>query len=347
MVECVTQSRDGGSSPATPLQFSPTTPCMMIRPEAVCVLPVSSKTIVEYQRQMSKAVWRPAPGRRFGFLVLHDRTLLGLIYLASPVIGMAARDQYLFPIREKGFQRGKALRQYMDMSVCVAAQPVGWYWNIGKLLALLAPTFGDYVEARYPNDKFKGVTTTSLWGKSVQYNRIYKYLGNTKGWGHAHVDNDAYHRMVARLKELCPHCHENPIEDYYAITTPSKRRWANLKERGVEQDYSKLCLLPFDIKTNVRIKRIETYNRVTGDKTLTSVHGDVRGIYYHPATPSEQRQSVIQAWFDRWGLPRYLRVKDQKPPYEDGFGGRPATGNAVNQTDEPDEFDLAFTRQGV
>lgn len=322
------QQENGGSNPTPPLQYSVTTSIAQIRPGEIKILSVPSNIMVQYQHQMSKAVWRPAPGRGLGFLITHGSDLLGLIFLASPVIRMEARDKFLFPVHEAGFQQGKALRQYMDMSVCVSAQPVGWYWNIGKLLALIAPTLGDYITQRYPDDIFKGVTTTSLWGKSIQYNRIYKYLGKTKGWGHAHVADAAYHRMVSRMKELCPHCNEGPIDTYYAITPPSQKRWEGLQKLGVKRDYNKVCLMPF-CKTNVRIKRIETYNRITGDKTVTSVHGDVRGIYYHPATPPEQRQAVVQAWFDRWGLPRYLRVKDQVPPYDNGLAGRPSTGTST------------------
>ena len=94
----------------------------------------------------------------------------------------------------------------MDVSVCVGAQPIAWHWNLGKLMALLAPTLGDYVETRYPNDKFRGVTTTSLWGLSVQYNRIYKFLGYTKGHGHEHIDDETYRKMIAYLRSRCPHC---------------------------------------------------------------------------------------------------------------------------------------------
>jgi hypothetical protein len=125
---------------------------------------------------MSKAIWRPAPGRKLGFLVVQDDALLSLIFLASPVIRLKVRDERLFPDAGKDFNYGLAMRSYMDMSVCVASQPIAWHWNLGKLMALIAPTLGDFVNARYPDDLFRGVTTTSLWGNSSQYNRIYKHL---------------------------------------------------------------------------------------------------------------------------------------------------------------------------
>lgn len=264
-----------------------TTPLAMIDPDTVRVMTVSSGVMASYQRRMSKAIWRPAPGRKLGFIVMQGDALLGLIFLASPVIRLSARDDYLFPDAPKGFNYGLATREYMDMSVCVASQPIAWYWNLGKLMALIAPTLGDYVRARYP-DEFKGITTTSLWGRSVQYNRIYKFLGYTKGSGHEHIGDEEYNKMTEYLRE------RNAL--------PGNR---------------------FGDGANSRMRRISAYFKMTGDKrTLT--HGKKRGVYYHPAVPPEQRQAVIQAWYERWGLPRYERMKDQTPPYETGLEGREA-----------------------
>lgn len=46
--------------------FSTSTPNFRIYPEHICVLPVPINIIVGYQKQMSRAVWRPAPGRKLG-----------------------------------------------------------------------------------------------------------------------------------------------------------------------------------------------------------------------------------------------------------------------------------------
>src|ERR1017187_10671613 len=132
--------------------YSATTPLTTIRPESIQVLPTDSGTLAHYQKKMSKAIWRPAPGRKLGFLVVQDDPLLGLIFLASPVIRLAVRDERFFPDADKDFNYGLAMRRYMDMSVCVASQPIAWHWNLGKLMALIAPTLGDYVNARYPSD---------------------------------------------------------------------------------------------------------------------------------------------------------------------------------------------------
>ena len=237
---------------------------------------------------MSKAVWRPAPGRKLGFLVVQDDSLLGLIFLASPVIRLGVRDSYLFPDAGPNFDYGRAMREYMDLSVCVAAQPVGWHWNLGKLMALIAPTLGDYVTERYPCDDFKGVTTTSLWGRGSQYNRIYKYLGLTKGFGHEHVTDAEYKRMVEYLES----------RTIFGGKLPS-------------------C--SFGAGSNPRMRRIAEYRRVTCDPTVTLEHGNRRGVYYHPAIPPQQWGSVLLRWYENWGLPRYARTKDLQPPYQSGL----------------------------
>lgn len=283
-----------------------TTPLTIIRPEAIQVLPISSGLMKIYQNQMSRAIWRPAPGRKLGFVVTQDEALLGLIFLASPVIRLKVRDAFLFSDAST-FN----LREYMDLSVCVAAQPIGWHWNLGKLMALIAPTLGDYVETRYPNDEFKGVTTTSLYGRGTQYNRIYKFLGFTKGHGHEHITDVEYRRMVRYLRKHCPHCTprcENPTP-----IQPSRD-----SDRPVED----WCAVPgtrFSDLSNARMLRIAAYRQVTGDKTVHLTHGKLRGVYYHPAVPPDQRPTVIQEWYERWGRPRYERMKDQVPPYQSGL----------------------------
>jgi hypothetical protein len=239
-----------------------------------------------YQKRMSRAVWRPAAGRKLGFLVVHDEALLGLIFLASPAKCLSVRDHYLFPNAPKKFKYGIALKEYMDMSVCVAAQPIGWHWNLGKLMAMIAPTLGDYVEARSPMEKFKGVTTTSLYGgnKATQYTRIYRYLGETKGFGHEQFSDEMYKGMVD-----------------------------SLRERGMQIPSARFS----DGATNVRWMRIAAYQKSIGKK-VNFKHGHKRGVYYHAAVPPEQRDAVIQQWFNRWGLPRFERTKNLQPPYQDG-----------------------------
>ncbi|MGA8213089.1 MAG: Druantia anti-phage system protein DruA [Candidatus Sulfotelmatobacter sp.] len=296
--------------------FAVTTPLTEVHPTDIRILNVSSGVLAHYQKLMSKAIWRPAPGRKLGFLVMQDESILGLIFLASPVIRLTVRDAYLFPNAPADFNYGQALREYMDMSVCVSAQPIGWHWNLGKLMALIAPTLGDYVEERYPLDKFRGVTTTSLWGKSMQYNRIYKYLGMTKGFGHEHVSDTEYERMVAYLES----------RTVFGGVLPS-------------------C--SFGAGSNPRMRRIAEYRKITCDDSVTLEHGNLRGVYYQPAVPPQQWGAVIMNWYERWGQPRYEKTKNMQPPYQNGLEDaivKPEVCGGSVQGEQPDTIGKGVVR---
>jgi hypothetical protein len=172
----------------------------------------------------------------------------------------------------------------MDLSVCVSTQPIGWHWNLGKLLALLATTLGDAFQERYGED-LRGIVTTSLYGRGSQYNRVYRFLGYTKGFGHEHVSDVDYHAMLTWMRA-------------HDIEVPSSR---------------------FGAGSNPRMRRITAYRKASGDQSATLWHGKLRGVYYHAATAPENRQQVIDGWYERWGLPRFLRTQDQEPPYRTGL----------------------------
>jgi hypothetical protein len=261
-------------------------PLFEIDPNKILVEQVDSAKLAFYQKQMSKAVWRPAPGRKLGFLVKHGETLIGLIFLASPVINLTERDKRLNMPKDPK-EKGKALRSVMDISVCVSAQPLGWHYNLGKLCAMIAPTLGDFFEQRY-NEKLEHLVTTSLWGRGTQYNRVFEFLGYTKGHGHEHISDEKYHGMM---------------------------QW--LRDNGHEVPSCK-----FGAGSNPRMRRISAYRKASGDKTVTLVHGNKRGIYYHKAVDPKERMAVILKWHTRWGLPRYLRTKDTPPPYTNGLASK-------------------------
>jgi hypothetical protein len=150
---------------------------------------------------------------------------------------------------------------------------------------MIAPTLGDFWAAAY-GDELRGVFTTSLWGRGTQYNRIYRFLGYTKGFGHEHISDDEYRVMVQRLR--------------LANVTLSSTRFG--------KDSS-----------NSRMARIMQYRRLTGDKQVTVFHGRQRGVYFRAAEPPSTRSAVIKAWYTRWGRPRFERMKDADPPYFDGL----------------------------
>jgi hypothetical protein len=143
---------------------------------------------------------------------------------------------------------------------------------------------GDFWQERY-NDELKGICTTSLWGRGSQYNRIYKFLGYTKGYGHEHISDTEYRAMMQWM-----------TDNNYEI--PSSK---------------------FGAGSNPRMRRILAYRKASGDKAVNLVHGNQRGIYYHEAISPSSRQDVIANWYDRWGKPRHERTINLNPPYQNGI----------------------------
>lgn len=258
-----------------------THPLVEIDPALVTLDRIPQRLMVDMQLRASKAVWRPAPGRKNSYAVRHAGRIVGLMFLASPVINLGVRDEFLsLPKERKGF----ALRRVADMSVCVGLQPLAWHWNLGKLVAILASSdeiAADH-EARY-GDPLEWVTTTSLYGRGAQYNRVYKFLGYTKGFGHAHISDDEYARMLAHMRA-----------------------------EGVEVPSSS-----FGAGSNPRMRRIAAYYRSTGQKVNLN-HGQKRGVYITQAGQGAV-SDLATAWHARWGFPRYERTKNQQPPYTDGL----------------------------
>jgi hypothetical protein len=217
---------------------------------------------------------------------------------------------------------------------------------------MVAPTFGDEWEARY-GDRLLGLTTTSWHGakKATQYTRIYKLLGETKGYGGAHIDKEwlAAVRAWAR-SEGYRFAYELPVGhpirhngDVAARLMPSAR-WhdlatydARLAEVGPERIAEFYYFrdgkpvrgdgASYKIRTVKFFKKVAEADPAFPDGLRAGLpehadrHGGVRGIYYHPARPPEERPAAIREWFERWGLPRFERTKDATPPYTSGLDG--------------------------
>ena len=246
------------------------------------VTQVPTDVIQQYQPRMSRVVWRPAPGRKMGFVLTHANDVLGLMFFSSPVISMAARDKAI-GMPKDGSERGAALRSWYDLSVCVSAQPIGWYWNVGKCLAMIAPTLGPFLVARY-GGTFSGVVTTGAFGRASQYERVMKFVGYSSGFGHEHINSDQYADIVA----------------------------------ATYLSGSEVPTGAFGEGPNLRFRRIAAYRKATNDKTHTTFHGNKRSIYFVRAT-DKSWQDAISEWYKRWGKPRWDRVQNETPPYLSGI----------------------------
>lgn len=254
-----------------------------IDPSRIGLWQVEQRELVRLQAACSKAVWRPAPGRKRSFVVTHADRPIGLMFLASPVINLGARDAYL-GLPPEG--RGLALRRVADLSVCVGLQPLAWHWNVGKLVAMLATSdeVADGHTERY-GDPLEWITTTSLYGRGTQYNRVYRFLGYTKGYGHQHITEAEYQGMLDWMRQS-------------GVPVPSSA---------------------FGAGSNPRMRRIRAYQQARGER-VNLVHGNLRGVYVSPARQGSVAE-IAARWYARWGLPRYERTRDAAPPYLSGLDG--------------------------
>ena len=144
--------------------------------------------------------------------------VMGVMSLSSPVLINKPRDNWIgwqYP-RDLDLKRRRLLA-CMELSVSMAVSPYN-VLTAGKMICLAA--LSNEVRQDY-RKKFRSaktptgisearlalITTTSLYGSSVQYNRIkvnkisaYKFVGYTSGFGNAHLTEEEFRNMEINLK---------------------------------------------------------------------------------------------------------------------------------------------------
>jgi hypothetical protein len=92
----------------------------------------------------------------------------------------------------------------VNISTCVGIPPFCFNYNGGKLVAMLmfSKEVYDYYVKKY-NDPLVCLVTLSLYGKSVQYDRLkeLKFLGYTEGIGSSHVPEELYQAIDKYIKD--------------------------------------------------------------------------------------------------------------------------------------------------
>jgi hypothetical protein len=147
-------------------------------------------------------------GRRITAYIVDSNSgrWLGIIRMTSPMNVISPREQY---VGWHGALKWRNLNRVINLQCCVAIQPFGVLCG-GKLLAMLATSneARAYYQTHYPNaEPLIAIETTSLFGKSSQYNRLpeWKYLGLTKGSTNMHVDDNAYRAFLDYFKVFPAH----------------------------------------------------------------------------------------------------------------------------------------------
>ena len=158
-------------------------------------------------------------GRRIKLIIrdkgLPNKPVVGIAALGSPIIHIPERDDFIGWDKKT---RTKNLIYTLDAYVIGAVPPYNYLLG-GKLISYMlgsnevrriyAKKYRNqvtYKEKRKIN-KLVGIFTTSLYGKSSQYNRIkynnellYLPIGQTKGFGTLHLSEETIKLMVKLLK---------------------------------------------------------------------------------------------------------------------------------------------------
>jgi hypothetical protein len=195
-----------------------------IRPRLELVTTEKQHDIWRYCRLWGSIPYNRGCGRLLRYLLRDDgqpgSPLMGIIALSSPVLISKPRDGWIgweYP-KDVDVKRERLLA-CVDLSVSMAIPP----YNVltgGKLICLAAlsnEVRRDYLdkfsEVRTPLGLQEGrlalITTTSLYGSSVQYNRLrvddraaYKHVGYTSGYGNAHLTEEEFGEMEEYLQEI-------------------------------------------------------------------------------------------------------------------------------------------------
>jgi hypothetical protein len=136
-------------------------------------------------------------GRQIRILVKDKKSnkYIGLLCLSSDVYSLGERDRYVSQYNVCNLDKSELLKRYLNISCCVPLQPFGYNTCGGKLLVSLvfSKEVFDYHLKKYDQPIY-GFVTTSVHGKSIQYDRLkeIKLIGFTKGFGSIQTPDELY-----------------------------------------------------------------------------------------------------------------------------------------------------------
>jgi len=194
-----------------------------IQPSLELVTTPAQHEIWRYCRLLGSIPFNRGCGRLIRYLLRDNghegRPLMGVIALSSPVLINKPRDEWVgweYP-RDVELKRRKLLC-CMELSVSMAMPPYN-HLTAGKMICMAVLSsevrldyFKKFAQHVTPTGLSEGrlglITTTSLYGSSVQYNRIkvkdrtaYRVVGYTSGFGNSHVTEKEFAAMELYLKE--------------------------------------------------------------------------------------------------------------------------------------------------
>lgn len=174
-----------------------------ISPIIECCETQKQKDLFRMLRYTWSSPYSEYVGRRIKFIIrdggLPYKPVIGIAALGSPIIRIPERDNF---IGWNTKTKNKNLIYCMDLYVCGALPPYSYLLG-GKLISYIMASkeVAEIYKKKYSNtttiinkkkvdSELAAIFTTSLYGKSSQYNRIkyngsllYQRIGQTKGYG--------------------------------------------------------------------------------------------------------------------------------------------------------------------
>lgn len=189
-----------------------------------------------YRYNVSSMPQSKTPGRILRILVrdITSKKYLGIIQFSTDLLNSELKDSNIGINPTKKGRLKKHIRDNSaNLSICVPLQPFGFNFCGGKLLAMLA--FSKEIVSQF-NNKYESnlamISTTSIHGKSIQYDRLkeLKYIGLTHGYGTCHIDQNFYEDCIDFIKESLPNAN---------VKKMSKCRVLNitLQKLGLDKEY--------------------------------------------------------------------------------------------------------------
>jgi len=233
-------------------------------------------------------------GRQFHILVkdLTSEKYLGIISLSSDVYNLGERDRHIgWSFQDKETK----LNNIMNISTCVPLQPFGYNFNGGKLMASLAFSLEimTYYREKY-DDSLLGIITTSLYGKSIQYDRLpsLKFIGFTKG--------NSVKDIPSEVTKICA----DYLKKEYHRDYPLRKKFVILRDAFDKLNISKEDFLQSNKKG--------IYFGYTSYNSKDILLGK-KPIHLCPKYNEHVKsaEEISQWWIDRWAVQRFTNLTEK------------------------------------
>lgn len=263
-----------------------------------------------FRHKISSMKMTRGQGIQLYFLIKDDTSgkYLGIMSLGSDFNNLGETNNH---IGWSHNTKDKNVQYILNIKTCVPLQPFGFNFMGGKLIAMLAfskeisDIFIHRMKTREENPKnypILAITTTSLYGKGVQYKNLdnyMSYIGLTKGESTIHISN----QLFKKCKELCVEKNIKIGEGSHSkskITIIKKL----LPKIGLKRD-----ILQHDFKRGIyfgelypnSIELLKKYE-LTDEEAISSI--DTNNL--------KTCQEIFNEWLEKFAIKRYTSLSSRK-----------------------------------